>query len=86
MRSALLAARGYAVLDLMYFGRDPLPRELIEIPLEYFAAGLDWLRSHPATSGVRIGVFGSSKGAEAALLVGTLDPNVRAVWRIYPPP
>ena len=39
MRSALLAARGYAVLDLLYFGRDPLPRELIEIPLEYFVAG-----------------------------------------------
>ncbi len=84
MRSALLAARGYAVLDLLYFGRDPLPQELIEIPLEYFAAGLEWLRSHPATSGDPVGVFGSSKGAEAALLVGTLDPNVGAVVAYLP--
>ena len=83
-RAALLAARGYAVLDLQYFGQEGLPRWLVEIPLEYFAGGLDWLRAHGAIDPARIGVFGSSKGAEAALLLGTLDPEIRALSAYLP--
>jgi hypothetical protein len=35
--AAVLASRGYAALALAYFGAPPLPPELIEVPLEYFA-------------------------------------------------
>jgi hypothetical protein len=34
-RSAFLASRGYAVLNLFYFGHASLPKELSEVPVEY---------------------------------------------------
>src|SRR5512138_2746541 len=34
--AALLARRGFAALALAYFDFDQLPRQLVEIPLEYF--------------------------------------------------
>ena len=83
-RAALLAARGYAVLDLRYFGTDPLPSWLVEIPLEYFARALEWLERHPATDPERLGMFGSSKGAEVALLLATIHPEIRAIALYLP--
>ena len=37
--AALLAAHGMTALSLAYFGLDDLPKDLIEIPVEYFARG-----------------------------------------------
>lgn len=84
MRAALLAARGYAVLDLQYFGGDPLPGSLVEIPLDYFATAIEWLGRHPAVDPHRLGVFGTSKGAELALLLGTLHPTIQAITAYMP--
>jgi len=36
-----LASEGFAVLALAYLGVGPLPRELVEMPLEYFAEAID---------------------------------------------
>jgi len=49
-----LAANGYAVLALAYFAMTGLPRDLVEIPLEYFKLAIDWLQSHPSIDPDRV--------------------------------
>src|SRR5688572_2898341 len=56
--AALLAAEGFAALALAYFGVESLPPRLEEIPLEYFARALDWLRPRATT----VAVLGRSRG------------------------
>jgi dienelactone hydrolase len=77
--AALLAAHGYAVLALAYYGLPGLPATLQDIPLEYFGQALGYLRQHDKVSGSQVAVIGASKGGEAALLVGATFPEVRAV-------
>jgi hypothetical protein len=75
-----LASEGFAALAFAYLGVDPLPRELVEIPLEYFAEAIDWLKAQPAVDAERIAVMGNSKGGELALLLGATYPeDVKAV-------
>lgn len=74
----LLAATGFTVLALAYFGAPGLPPGLVDIPLEYFSRGIDLLADQPRTGG-RIGVLGGSRGGEAALLIAAHDPRVNAV-------
>lgn len=75
-RAALLASQGFAVLALAYFDLPSLPDQLINIPLEYFERALKWLRARPEVSAERIGVIGTSKGGEAALLIGATYPEL----------
>jgi dienelactone hydrolase len=70
-----LASEGFAALALAYFGVDPLPRELVEIPLEYFEKAIAWLKSRPEVDANRIAVVGNSKGGELALLLGATYPE-----------
>jgi uncharacterized protein len=74
-----LAEQGYAALAVAYFKERGLPRKLVRIPLEYFATALDWLRKQPRVDPARIGIFGASKGAEAALLVASRHSEFVAV-------
>jgi dienelactone hydrolase len=37
--AALLAAHGFSVLALAYFGMPGVPPTIVDIPLEYFATG-----------------------------------------------
>ena len=76
--AAPFAAQGYAVLALTYFGAGGVPENLDQIPLEYFAGGLRWLAARPDVDAARIGVYGVSKGGEAALLIASRNPQVRA--------
>lgn len=78
-KAALLAAHGYATLALTYFSRPPLPDVLAEIPLEYFETAIAWLQSQDSVDGEKIGVVGTSRGGELALLLGATYPQVRAV-------
>jgi dienelactone hydrolase len=78
--AAALASEGFTALALAYFGIDPLPPELVEIPLEYFSEAIAWLKDQPAVDPDRIAVMGNSKGAELALLLGAMHPeDIRAV-------
>ena len=80
-----LASHGYEVLALAYFHFEGLPDDLLEVPLEYFRDALEWLRTQPSVDSSRIAVTGTSKGAEAALLVAASYPDlVRAVVAIVP--
>lgn len=77
--AALLAAHGYAVLALAYFGMEGIAPFLVDIPLEYFGTALALLREHPQVRGDRLGVIGGSRGGEVALLLGATFPSIRAV-------
>jgi dienelactone hydrolase len=69
-----LASQGYVVLALAYFNADGLPPFLQNIPLEYFATAVEWLKSQPSVESTRIGVLGTSRGGELALLLGATYP------------
>jgi dienelactone hydrolase len=77
--SALLAAHGFAAFSLSYFGASGQPQTLQNIPMEYFERAADWMRSRPQIVPQRIAVLGVSRGAEAALQLGAIDPTVGAV-------
>ncbi len=80
-----LASHGYVTFALAYSGIDPLPVDMVELPLEYVEKGLDWLKRQPSVDSTRIGVIGISKGAELALLIASLRPrDFRAVAAISP--
>ena len=84
VQARALAARGYAVLQLSYFrgpGQNP---KLEVVPLEYFTTALDWLGAQPGVDRSRIGIVGGSKGAEAALVIATRHPELKAVVAAMP--
>jgi pimeloyl-ACP methyl ester carboxylesterase len=75
-----LASEGFAAMALAYFGVEGLPRELVEIPLEYFEKAIEWLKSQPEVDSKRIAIVGNSKGGELALLLGATYPeDVKAI-------
>jgi dienelactone hydrolase len=80
----LLADRGYAALALAYFGLEHLPARLEEIPLEYFKSAIEWLRSQPLVESSKIGVLGTSKGGEAALVISATYREIGAVVAYSP--
>lgn len=91
--AALLASHGYMALALAYFqgfqAFDPrlasLPRNLMNIPLAYFAKAASWLRQQPGADPRRAAIIGWSKGAEAALIAAATFPNeFRAVIAFMP--
>jgi dienelactone hydrolase len=82
--AALLGSYGYSALALAYFGVDPLPKELIEIPLEYFEKAITWLRNHSEVNEDRIAVMGISKGGELSLLLGANYPEIKVVVAYVP--
>jgi dienelactone hydrolase len=77
--AALFASHGYATLALVYFGVKNLPKRLARVPLEYFEKGIHWLQNRPEVATEQIGVIGSSRGGELALLLGATFPQIKAV-------
>lgn len=82
--AALLAAHGFAALSLPYFGVEDLPKDLMNIPLEYFGRAIHWLQGQSFISNNRIGVIGLSRGGELALLLGTKYHEIAAVIAASP--
>jgi dienelactone hydrolase len=91
------ASRGYAVLALPYYSppgwgpNGPTPAELPElpaafadIPLERLEAAREWLAAQPEVDASRIGIVGTSKGAEFALLAAVRMPWLKAVVALVP--
>jgi uncharacterized protein len=85
-----LARAGYPVLALAYFrdyGGDPAEleqRQLRNVPLEYIFEALDWLQARPEVRADRIVLMGESRGAELALMIGSLRPDVAGVIAYSP--
>jgi dienelactone hydrolase len=86
--AVLLAAHGYASLALAYIQGpnvgDRLPRYLVNIQLSYFESALRWLLEQEVVDKKRVTVLGHSRGAELALLLGTVFPQIRAVIAASP--
>jgi dienelactone hydrolase len=82
--AALLASRGFACLALAYFNYPGRPGELVDQPLEYFGAALEWLAARPQVRADAIAVKGNSRGGELSLLLGATFPAVRAVVAVVP--
>lgn len=78
------SAKGYGVLALAWFQAEGLPPHLQEIPLEYFGKAIDWIEAQPLADAKRIGLYGVSKGGEAALLIASRHPEIRAVTAVVP--
>jgi dienelactone hydrolase len=72
----LLASHGYPTLALGYFHAPGLPKKLERIPLEYFHHALLWLARRPGVDDKKLIVFGVARGAEAALLLGSVYPHL----------
>lgn len=79
------AQEGFVALALAYFGIEPLPAELVEVPLEYVGAALDWLVARPEVAGDKVAVVGASKGGELALLAGATFPDRVGAVAAYVP-
>ncbi|MER1957159.1 MAG: acyl-CoA thioesterase/bile acid-CoA:amino acid N-acyltransferase family protein [Solibacillus sp.] len=77
--STLLAAHGFSVLALGYFGVDGLPKSALNIPLEYIKTAIDWMKKQDEVADGWLGMHGTSKGAELALLAASLFSDIRAV-------
>jgi len=82
--ASLLAARGFAVLALAYFGREGLPSRLVEVPLEYVDCAVEWLADAEGVADPPLGVVGWSRGGELALLTGARCDRVRTVVAYVP--
>jgi dienelactone hydrolase len=74
--AGLLASHGYPALALAYFRAPGLPADLRNIPLEYFARALRWMRRQPGVEAGRIVALGASRGGEAALLLASTFPSL----------
>lgn len=80
----LLAAEGYSVLYPGYYMTREDNRSFNMVPLETFDRALEWLKGRPEVDGQRIGIIGHSKGAEAALIVASRHPDIKAVVAAMP--
>jgi len=74
----LLQAQGFSTLHLAYHNAPGKSAKLVNIPLEEFYRGLDWLKRQADVDASRLAILGYSKGAEAGLLVATRYPGIRA--------
>ncbi len=74
--AAALAGHGYPAVDIAYFAAPGLPASLSDIPLEYFARALRWLRRQPQVDPAHLLTLGISFGSEAALLMGAHYPGL----------
>jgi pimeloyl-ACP methyl ester carboxylesterase len=75
--AALLASHGFPALAIGYFGAPGLPKNLENIPIEYFGRAIE--RLHQLT-GRPVVIMGYSRGSEAALLAAQDFPQwVRGV-------
>jgi dienelactone hydrolase len=74
--AGLLAAHGYPAIALAYFGGRGLPKELVDIPLEYFEGAVHVLAASPHVDASRITVMGHSRGGELALLLAATFPHL----------
>jgi dienelactone hydrolase len=94
-RADLLASHGYAAMALAYCawpekdgrmpaGMERLPRGVFEVPVEYIETALRRMATHPEVDAERIGLWGTSKGAELALLVAASNTMLRAVVAVVP--
>ncbi|GGP08815.1 MULTISPECIES: acyl-CoA thioesterase/bile acid-CoA:amino acid N-acyltransferase family protein [Oceanobacillus] len=83
-QAALLASYGFNTLALAYFGMEDLPDELVNIPIDNIEKAINWLNSQPNVDSNKLGMMGTSKGGELALLSASMFPAIKAVVGYVP--
>lgn len=74
--AAVLASHDMPALALAYFDEPGLPCSLSDIPLEYFAKAIRWLRAQPQVNPTRVWNLSVSRGTEAELLTVAYWPSL----------
>lgn len=74
-QAQLFAQEGYVALALAFFDADSLPKNLENIPLEYFLNGMRWLKSQREVKSQQIHLYGPSRGGELVLLLASTFPD-----------
>jgi len=76
--AALFASHGHPALNIAYFNAPGLQPTLSSVPLEYFTTALKWFDGQPNVDPHQVFVVGTSRGSEAALLLGANFPDLVA--------
>ncbi|MFD2829508.1 acyl-CoA thioester hydrolase/BAAT C-terminal domain-containing protein [Corticicoccus populi] len=76
--AAYLASHNFLVYALPYFNSENLPKNLENIPLEYFKEATEYLKNHERCDG-NVHLVGYSKGAELALLLGSVYDDYKSI-------
>jgi dienelactone hydrolase len=79
-----IAIKGFSVFSLAYFKKAGLPDKLENIPLEYFENAFSWLKTRPQVDTSKLLLLGVSRGAELALILGSIYPEVKGVIAYSP--
>ena len=80
-----LANQGYDVLSLAYSAPPvALPNSFVEIPLEYLAKAVNWVKNQRQYKKHKVVLLGVSKGAELALLYGSYYQNIDGIIAYSP--
>lgn len=66
-----LSRQGLAALAFCWFGCAGRPDRIENIPIERVDEAIDWVRAHPDLEGLKVGLYGGSRGAELAMLYGS---------------
>ena len=92
--AARLASYGFAVLALPYYSPmdwetkkaelPALPSTFTDIPIERLNAARAWLQTRGDVDSTRIALFGTSKGAEFALLAGVQFSWITSIVAVVP--
>ena len=77
----MFAGLGAVSIALRYFGGERQPPGICEVPLEVFTRATDRLVEEGCE---RVAYVGTSKGAEAALVIAADDPRVSVVAAVSP--
>lgn len=81
-----LANNGYVALGLAYFNAPGVPKDLANIPIEYFESAIKYLQGRIEVKSDQIAVLGVSRGGELVFLLGSLLPQITAVIAQVPGP
>lgn len=81
----LIASHGYAVLALGFFRVEGLPKNLENIPLEYFETAMQWFKKQPQVDKNRVAISGRSRGGELVLLLAATFPDQMQAVIAYVP-
>lgn len=82
--ASIFASHDLASISLGYFAHEGLPKNLSQIPMEYFEKALEFLETHPNTKGAEIAVVGGSRGGELALLLASRYTQISSVVAYAP--
>jgi dienelactone hydrolase len=83
-QAAVLASHGLTTMALAYFGAPGLSKSLTDVPIELVQRAIVFMQKQPTVCDRGVALMGGSKGAELALLAGSVFDDVRAVVALKP--